>query len=325
MPAVPIATLRESAARRLVEAGVPHEDAAVIIDHLLTAELWGRTTHGLSLRFPWVLRHAESGAGTRRPHVAEDWGGLVVLDGQDGFGYVSGNMAAHVLVERVERHGWATVAVRNSGHTGLIGYYLDKVARAGVVGLAFANCSPLMAPCGGREAFFGTNPITFAFPAEPDPVLVDMATSKISYGELVLLEQQGRELPPGCALDENGEPTTDPSAGRRGALLPFGEHKGSALAMAVQILAGLFLGGAPVPPGRKGYGLLLIGYARDTFAGPGRYEQGMKELLDQYLAVPPRAGMELHVPGRHRYENRRRQGDAPLEVTDELMELLGLA
>jgi len=324
MPAIPIPMLRERAAGKLVSVGVGRAEAEIIVDHMLTADLCGRPTHGLSLRFPYILRHAQAGAAKRTPAVVRDRGHLVVLDGRDGFGFLTGHRGTEILIERAKQHGSATVAMQNAGYTGFLGHYVDKAARADLVAMAFGNCSPLMAPYGGTRALLGTNPIALAFPAQPDPVLVDMATSKISYGELMALEAKGMPLPPGCALDSQGRPTTDPAAARSGALLPFGEHKGGALALAVQILAGPFTGCVPVPTAWRGYGLLLVGYALDAFTDRERYFASMKELLDAYLAVPPAPGQELRVPGWRRYENRRTKKDMALDVSDELAGCLSL-
>jgi len=323
MPHVHVDELRDAAEARLRESGVRAEDARIIVEHFLTATLWGRTSHGISLRFGYVLRQVADGAGGPVPRIVDDEGHRFVMDAQHGFGYVAAYRTAEALIERARRHGVASAAVRNAGHTGMIGHYADMVARAGVVAVMFANCSPLMAPWGGRRALLGTNPITFAFPAQPDPILVDMATSAISYGELSERADAGETLPGGRALDADGEPTCDPAEALEGALLPFGEHRGGALAVAVQLLAGALTGSPSVPDPGAGYGLLMVGLERGVFAGAQHYDRAVAEFIERYLAVPARPGMEVRLPGSRRYRSRRAAGEE-IEISDELAELLGL-
>jgi L-2-hydroxycarboxylate dehydrogenase (NAD+) len=205
----------------------------------------------------------------------------------------------------------------------MIGYYTNRAARAGIVAMAFGNCGPLMAPYGGTRRLLGTNPISFAFPAAPHPILVDLATSAVSVGEVLERMGAGEKLPEGRALDEDGRPTRDPAAARAGALLPFGAHRGGALAVAVQLLAGAFTGSAPIPPQGRDYGLLLVGFGRGMFAGDAGYDAAVNEFVAQYTSVPSRAGCEVRLPGSRRYARPEDGERATLTVSDELMDMLG--
>ena len=324
MVRIQVSQLRESAVSRLKRAGIGSEDAEVLVDHMLTADLWGRGSHGLSVRFPAILRQARLGNADRRPELVEETGGRVLVEGYNGFGYVGGRFCARTLIERCNRQGSACVALRNTRHTGMLGYYVDMAAREGVVALAFGNCSALMAPFGGKEALLGTNPIAFGFPAEPNPIVVDMATSALAYGEVMEREREGEPLPPDCALDKAGEPTREPAGAREGALLPFGGHRGGALAVAIQLIAGALTGSPALPEQGKGYGLFLQGYERGAFTGPKAYDRALEEFAEAYLAVEPREDSELRLPGSQRYENLRRSRERGVEVTRELLELLDL-
>lgn len=324
MPEFDLATVRAHAEAALVRAGVAPAAAAVVADHLLTADLWGRQTHGLALRLPYVLRLARQGVGRGEPRLARDDGATALVDAAGSFGYVAALRCAELLAERASAHGLAAVALRGACHTGMIGFYLERVARAGMAAMGFANSCPLLAPAGGGRALLGTNPITFAFPAEPDPVLIDLATSAISYGELMRRQSAGEPLPPDCALDAQGRPTRDPAAAREGALLPFGGAKGGALALAVQILTGVLAGGPAVPPPGRDYALLFVGLRRGVFAGDAGYDRLMAELLAAYTAVPPLGGGQVRVPGWQRFENRRRREGNMLSIPADLARLLGL-
>jgi len=322
MPELDVADLRRRAVARLCREGVKEHDARVVVEHMLTADLWGRSSHGLSVRFEHVLRQARDGAPGRRPEVVHDGGHVVAVDGHNGFGYLAAHFATRLLIDRALEHGLAAVALRNSLHTGMLGYYADMVARADVVGMAFGNCCPLMAPYGGKRRLLGTNPLAFGFPAEPAPVIVDMATARLAYGEVMERQRAGEPLPAGCALDGEGNPTRDPAAARAGALLPFGRHKGGALAVAVQLLAGAFTGATPVPPPGREYGLLLVGFSKGLFAGTEGYDEGVRLFAEQYLSVPARRGYEVRLPGARRYATMWQRSGGKVRVTDGLLELL---
>lgn len=324
MPDVEVGRLRDCAERKLVDAGATAEQARAIVDHLLTADLWGRSTHGVAVRLPVMLRLAEQGAGARRPEIVSDRGSAVHVDANDGFGYVAGAFCTDVLIERVRAHGLASVALSNATHTGMMGYYLERAARAQIVTLAFADCCPLMAPFGGARKLLGTNPASFGFPFEPDPIICDMATSAISYGDLLVAQQRGEEIPDGCALDAEGRFTRDAGAAIEGALVPFGAHKGGALAVAVQLLSGVLTGSAAVPrPGHE-YGLLLIGLAKGVFVGDEVYDRMVGEFAEAYDAVPPMAGHRVRLPGVRRFEMQRIAREGKLCIPDETAALLGV-
>ncbi|MCX7591539.1 MAG: Ldh family oxidoreductase, partial [Kiritimatiellae bacterium] len=260
----------------------------------------------------------------QRPEVLKDTGPCVLVEGHHSLGYAAGRFCAQLLVERTILHGVACVGLRNTRHTGMLGYYTDMAARAGSVTFAFANCYPLVAPYGGTHALLGTNPISLAFPAKPDPILVDMATSAISLGEVLAREEAGEKLPVGVALDAEGRPTTDPAMARTGCLLPFGGHKGGALIVAVQLLAGLLAGSPAIPPFGKGYGLLLVGLKKDLFRPAEDYDEALAEFIARYHSVPSLPGHRVRLPGALRYSTLRSRSENFLEISESLAEMLDL-
>jgi L-2-hydroxycarboxylate dehydrogenase (NAD+) len=315
--------LRKRATERLEDEGVDADTAEMLVDHMLTADLWGRHSHGLSVRLHTMLKQARVVDETNQMEIAQDAGHWVLVDGNNGFGYVAGRKCTRLLIERTRDNGFACIALRNTRHTGMIGYYMDMAAQDGVVAMGFANCNALMAPWGGKERLLGTNPIAFGLPAEPDPIIVDMATSAIAFGEVIERDRRNEALPEGCALDPSGQPTRDPGQARTGAVLPFGQHRGGALAVAVQLLSGALTGSAPIPRGGKDYGLLLIGLQRGLFAGNEEYDTAVKRFIAAYLDVPERPGMEVRLPGSRRYENRRdAEHRGTVEVSQDLADQL---
>ncbi|MGQ9660860.1 MAG: Ldh family oxidoreductase [Kiritimatiellia bacterium] len=321
---VPIPELRERAVKVLISAGARRTDAEVAVDHMIAADQWGRASHGLSLRFKYVLRQIADGAGSAAVEVVKDAGYHVLLDGHNSLGSPAGCFAISMLIERSKIHGLACVALRNTRHAGMLGYYTERGARAGILTIGFANCYPLVAPHGGARPLLGTNPISIAFPAAPDPIVVDMATSAITMGELAAREASGQELPPNTAIDRSGKPTVNPVEARSGALLPFGGHKGAALALSIQLLAGAFTGSPPVPPFARDYGLLFLGFKKDLFQPAEQYDAAVAQFLQAYLSVPPLPNQEVRLPGSRRYANLRSRQDDCLEISEELAQLFGL-
>lgn len=229
----------------LVAAGAPVGHAVQQADLLTEAELRGHPSHGL-LRLPRLV--ARIGNGVLDPAAAGDhrWAAsaLLVTDGQNGFGPVVALAALDRLLAATPTTGSATAVVHRSNHLGALSYYAEYVARRGHVLIATTSTEALAHPWGGRRALVGTNPIAIGVPGEPDPLVLDMATSQVSAGKIRDHAARGRPLSPGWALDAAGDPTTDATAAVDGALAPFGGAKGYGLAVALGALAGALTGSA---------------------------------------------------------------------------------
>jgi L-2-hydroxycarboxylate dehydrogenase (NAD+) len=317
-------TLADAAVAKLMEVEVRESHARIVVDHMLTADVWGRPTHGLSVRFPLVFRQAREGVGKQPMEIQSDRGTSILVEGHNSFGYLVGRQCTDLLVERAVEHGHCVIAVKRLRHTGMLGYYADLGAQSGLVTLVFSHCMRLMAPYGGTRALLGTNPMAVGFPAKPHPILVDLGTAATGGGQIKVLEQQGGNLPPGHALDADGHPTQDPAAAKGGCLLPFGGHRGGALAVAIQLLAGAFTGADTFPPPAQNYGLLLMGFQKGLFAGDDGYDRSVKGFMAEYLGVPSQAGCEVRLPGASRYQKRDDPGSLMIAVSDEVARLLDL-
>ena len=190
---------------------VPADDAALLADSLVSAELWGHSSHGM-LRLPWYVERLRSGAMSpaTTPTTVSDTGSLVVLDGQHGIGQVLTDHAVTVGIERARAHGISGIAVRNSNHFGMAAYFTRRAAEAGCIALLFTNASPAMAPWGGRVKTIGTNPWSIAAPAGRRGVaVIDLANTAVARGKIYLAAEQGRAIPDGWAADREGLSTND--------------------------------------------------------------------------------------------------------------------
>lgn len=225
--------------------GATDDEAHVVGDVLLEADLRGQSSHGI-LRLPTIAARVE--AGLIRPGVYPrvEWGvsALGAMDAEHGFGHAMADRAMRLAVDRARLTGIAAITVRNNNHIGMIGYYAEAAARAGVVGIVMTTSEALVTPYGGAEAMVGTNPIAVGFPAVPEPFVLDMSTSATAMGKIIDRAQRGEPIPDGWAVGPDGRVTTDARAAMRGAIMPFGGAKGSGLGLAVELLAGALVGAA---------------------------------------------------------------------------------
>src|ERR1700738_4635839 len=249
---------------RIVTAGGSSlAEAAIVAEHLVEANLRGHDSHGVGMLVAYV-RDLE--AGTLRvnqtPEIVSDTGTISVWDARAGCVEVIARQAVEWAIEAAQKHGVAVNGLRNAHHVGRVGAYGEIAARAGMVALLFVNVAsgaPPVAPFRGREGRFLTNPVCIAIPdhKNTEPILLDFATSRVALGKVRVAHNAGKPMLDGALLDHAGQPTTDPSvmySEPRGVVLPFGEHKGSGLALVCELLAGGIVGSAsvttPMPPER---------------------------------------------------------------------------
>lgn len=234
---------RELAMRLLQQAGMPTEHAVRTAWALVVSEVWGRGSHGL-LRLPFYLDRFEAGGADPRAelHLISDSGAVVVYDGGGGLGHWQLWEAATLATDRAGQFGVGAVSVGNSGHCGALGLYVLPMVDAGMIGLAFSNGPAVMPPWGGSAPVVSTSPLAAGIPTIPRPSIVDLATSSVARGKIAEAAAAGDTLPEGWALDQHGQPTTDPTAALSGMLAPIGGAKGFALAFMVEALTGAMVG-----------------------------------------------------------------------------------
>jgi LDH2 family malate/lactate/ureidoglycolate dehydrogenase len=300
--------LRAFAGGVLAAEGLPSQDAALVADSLVQADLWNHQSHGV-LRLPWYVARLRSGAMTARtaPAVLSDTGPLVLLDGRDGVGQVLADRAREIAVQRARAHGVGVVGVRNSNHFGTAMWFTRRAARDGCVAVLTTNASPAMAPWGGREKVVGTNPWSIAAPAPGGRVVaVDIANTAVARGKVYLARNRGEPIPETWALTREGAPTTDPAEGVLGLILPMAGHKGYAIAFLMDVLSGALTGSSvgtavhgPHEPGaRSGCGHLFLALDPGAFGDEDGYLVRVEQLIDEVKAVPPAQGFdEVFYPG----------------------------
>ena len=241
-------------------AGTVPEAARTVASDLLEANLQGHDSHGVQLAPRYVLNVLE---GKLKPNAEASLmrrdGAILVVDGGMGFGQVVGRQAVDMAIEAARQSGVGLLALRNTHHLGRIGAYGERATAAGFLAIHFVNAvtgPAVVAPWRGSTPRFGTNPVCIAIPPVTPgghPLLLDFATSAIAIGKVRVAHAAGKQVPENCLVDHAGRPTTDPATmyggGPRGALLPFGMHKGSGLALVCEILGGALTGGGTNQPG----------------------------------------------------------------------------
>ncbi|HUZ74649.1 MAG TPA: Ldh family oxidoreductase [Stellaceae bacterium] len=238
---------RRFMSRALAAAGLPDADADAVAEAMLFADLRGVDSHGI-VRLPTYIRRLRAGGINPRPriHIARESDATALIDGDNGMGHLVMGFAARVAMEKAEARGVAWVGARASNHAGAAACYAMMPLARDMIGLylAVANNNH-MAPTGGVEPLLGTNPIAIAVPAlEEPPVVLDIATTAISFGRIRNAADAGESLPEGLVMDYGGRPVTDPKQADHALLLPIGGYKGYGLALMFSLLGGVLNGTA---------------------------------------------------------------------------------
>lgn len=241
--------LIDAATDAFVGAGVGADEARTIAEGLTEANLFGHDSHGIGL-VPRYLDNMRLGLAVpgQRVEIVADHSALVSLDGHRGFGQVIGAQAMDIAIERARAHGVCIVGLHKAHHIARIGRWAEQCANAGLASVHFVNVlsTPLVAPFRGTDARLATNPFCVGVPHAPHPIVLDYATSMVAQGKVRVAFEADKEMEAGLLLDADGKPTRDPSvmfSDKLGALLPFGQHKGYALAVMCEILGGALSGG----------------------------------------------------------------------------------
>ena len=273
---IPIERVQEVIERTLGRTPLTVDDQRIVAHALLDAECTGRSGHGLN-RLPAILDWATSG-GSERIVLTRDQGSTLSVDGGGVLGILVAHRAAVLACERLAHQPFVAIGCRNCRHTNAIGYFARIVAEEGHVAIAATHCSPLLAPHDGHAPVFGTNPLALACPGPTGPIVADVSPARVTYGSLINAKLNGEAIEPGAAIGPDGNPTTDAAEALRGAMLPIAEHKGTALAFLVQVLAGSLVGASAVPGALDEFGFFLAAFRTDAFGDAGQFESGMAEL-----------------------------------------------
>lgn len=310
-------------------AGSSEREARLVAEQLVEANLTGHDSHGVGMVPRYVEALAEGGLRVNQAlRVVTDAGALLMLDGNVGFGQVMAFDAMALGIMRARQHGVAVVGLANSHHIGRVGHWAEQCVAEGLVSIHFTNVisRPVVAPFGGRDARFVTNPFCVGIPmADGQPILLDFATSRIAMGKVRVAFNKGELVKPDTLLDAAGEPTNDPAAlftEPGGAILPFGEHKGYGMAVICEILGGALAGGMTIhdrPTQRTIVNNMLTFIVDPRRLGTAdRLAREALAFADWVRASPPMAGVDrVLLAGEPERASRRARsaGGIPIDAT----------
>ena len=312
---------------QLVMTNLSYDRAAaeLIADHLIDCELRGLQYGGLARAISIAERIERQGRCRHAIRVLQETPVSVRLDGGGHIGYVVAHRATSIAVEKAEASGLAVAGASDTWYTGMLSYYAEMAATRGLVSVIASNASPWVAPFGATEGRLGTNPICFGFPSADEPIIFDMGTSAIIHAEVTLARRLGQDLPDEVAFDRAGLPTRDTAAALAGAFAVWGGHKGSGLAIAVQLL-GILAGSPPIPPELDGFGFLIVAMRPDLMGPVETFRENVTAFADAVRSARrPAGGQPARMPfDRSRQERQRRLVENVIEIPDVLHRQLQL-
>jgi uncharacterized oxidoreductase len=300
--------LRTQVTGILVAAGSAPAEADQVAANLVLANLSGHDSHGVGMLPRYVDAIAEGGLTPNASvKINLDIGTMMALDGQRGFGQIVGVQAIELGIARAKQHGSCIFTLSSAHHLGRIGHFAEMATAQGLVALHFVNVlsRPVVAPWGGGDGRFGTNPCCIGVPlAGAEPFLLDFATSRVAQGKMRVAHNKGEQVPDGYLIDEHGVPTNDPgvvvvpqSNGLYGALMTFGEHKGYGMAIACELLGGALTGGGtwhrPADTARSVFnGMLTVLIDPAKLGTQASFENEAREFIEWLRQSPPGAGFD---------------------------------
>ncbi|MBI4195400.1 MAG: Ldh family oxidoreductase [Betaproteobacteria bacterium] len=294
------------AERTLTRYGMRARYARMTAEHLVDAALCGHEFASLP-RLLAIVEELRRKPPAGEAHVVRENERSAVIDGGDNVAYAVSVIAVDKAIELARKSGIAVVGVRNTWFSGRLAYYVERAARQGFVAMHTTNTTARVAPYGGIDRLFGTNPFAIAFPANDEPLVVDFGTAATTWGETILRKNKGELLPDGVAVDAQGSPTRDPDAALAGAFLPWGGHRGYAMSLVIQLLA-LLAGSEPVVKESGKFGLFFLAFDPGLLMPADQYKARVTELRQIIKATRPAPGAgQVRVPGdaslRKRKEN----------------------
>ena len=295
--------------------GLSYLHAKICSDALINAELVGAPSHGLS-RLKMYCDRIKKKLINPKPkiRIKNISKSIALIDANNSIGFVAADIAIKKAINNAKKTGIGLIGVKNSGHYGLSGYYVEQAVKKKLIAMCFTNAPPAIAPHGAIKSLFGTNPICFGSPTDSNvPFILDTSVSMINRGKIRVAAKNGKKIPEGVALDKYGNPTTSAEKALKGVQLPIGGFRGSGLAWMVDILSGVFTGGNhsgkvkdPFDDftGPQNIGHLFIVIKTNLFVG--NYKQRIKENIKIIKKLPKIKGVkEILYPGQNKYKRYR--------------------
>ena len=310
--------------------GLSVNHANICAKALINAELVGAPSHGLS-RLKMYCDRIKKKVINSKPKIKikKISQSITHIDANNSIGFVVADIGIKQAIKNAKKTGFGLVAIKNSGHYGLSGYYAEQAVKKNLIAMCFTNAPPAIAPHGSKKSLFGTNPICFGVPAKKNvPFILDTSMSIINRGKIRVAAKNGKKIPEGVALDKFGKPTTDARKALQGVQLPIAGFRGSGLAWMVDILSGVFTGGNhggkvkdPFDDfsGPQNIGHLFIVMKSNLFVG--NYNQRIIENIKRIKRLPKIKGVkEILYPGQNKKKRYKQNFNKKIKITANIAE-----
>ncbi|UCH23607.1 MAG: Ldh family oxidoreductase [Deltaproteobacteria bacterium] len=327
--------LMEVIAQLLQAIGAGDKEARLAAKVLVQADLRGIRTHGCAF-LPLIAERCAHGLLNipTKTMLITDEGAITHIDGNNGLGQVAAVEAMQLSIHKARNHGVALALIRNTNNIGFLGYYTLMAAAEGMIGICATNAAASVAPWGGAEPFFGSNPLSIAAPvANGAPIVLDMSSSVVARGKIRRAQRLNEKIPLGWALDETGTSTTDPAAALKGTLLPIAGHKGSGLALFIDLMCGLLSGSKygrdlltfHKPVGPTGVGAMIMAVDIGRFMPLARFEILVNEYAAAIRNSQKAVGVErIFLPGEIEADKADASKLQGIEVDSQIVEKINL-
>lgn len=314
--------LRRFCTEVFVKVGLQRDDAFIVADSLVFANLRGIDSHGI-LRLPHYARRLALGGSKANPNIAilKEKPACALIYGDNGMGQVIGHHAVKMAIQKAKTVGVGFIGVKGSAHYGAASYYTNMIAQEKMIGFTTTNTTQIMAAWGGAKKVMGNNPISIAIPYKEKTLALDISMSRVSGGKIKLYAKENKKIPKGWGLDKAGCDTDDPNdVITGGAYLPFGEYKGYGLAVMMEVLAGVLTGANMLSQNRSWWkypesplnlGQCFGAIDIDCFVGIEEFEARLEAMIEEIKASPLAEGSKgIYMPGELELavEEERRQG-----------------
>ncbi|SDM38525.1 Ldh family oxidoreductase [Halarsenatibacter silvermanii] len=322
--------LAEFSQEMLKAAGLEENGAEIAASSLIEANLMGIDTHGV-MRLPIYCRRLKENMVNPNPEIEFEKRSPAtgMIDGKNGQGQIVGHKATEKVIGLAREEGAGFVGVKMSNHFGIAGFFSRRIIKEDQIGIVFSNAPSCLVPFGGGEPYFGTNPISVGFPTGKNfDIIIDMATSRVAMGKIIMAEKNNQQIPEDWAIDQNGTPTTDPREAKKGGLLPAGGPKGSALALMVSIFTGVLTGAKWGEHLRsmfknfeepQNFGHFFGAFDIESFISSAEYYERINSLVDEIKSIPPAAGFEeVKLPGEIEAEEKKKRIEQGIPLKKEI-------
>jgi LDH2 family malate/lactate/ureidoglycolate dehydrogenase len=315
------AQARSVSMRALGKCGYDETGATIITDQLVDNALCGYPFASLA-RILTIAEEARNRQTRTEPAIVRETPSSALVDGGNTIGYIAAFRGAEIAARKAKETGLSIVGVYNSFYSGRNAWFVEHIVKHGLVAIHTSSASPRVLPPGSRAPLLGTNPISIGFPSTNGPVVWDIGTASVMWGDVQLMARLGHQLPEGAGFDQDGNPTRDASEVLKGGVAPWGGHKGYGLSFCIQAL-GLIAGAALGRGVVNDYGFLFIAIDPGLTQPDNAFQGQMSELVETIKALPKQDGVdEIRIPSERSFQERVRRRVEGIVVEKKIVDML---